>query len=761
MQMTQTKRMKRIIQQAKTDYTNEYVKHQLRFYYEQKLALEVSKIFAKMEKRILQELHENYNPGVMYQAQVDMILSPIHELHREYFETILKYQLKEYDNARATGRKIVKYKIGFKRKGNVLPKTRVLKADLTDAVSSTIIKDELFGTLDVSHYDLEQRTYALCENTLRRVDSDINNIVANGYREGMGIDKVGRDITNRFGQLKTWEANRIARTEIHISHNQGLMQGYYDMDVEYLEWSTSIDGRERDSHRELNGEIIPIGGTFSNDLHYPGDSSGIPSEIINCRCQALPFIMPYGYIAPPGMTRFRESDLVPTLDYFNADELISQATQTARENAPNYLDAMMEEFKRSVPEWDINRLTPAEKEIYLKSKQNYLILKDAIEKGDYSKLDDLIDDGLMEITDKKSFLTLTENGKDLEIAKIDLEDYLMDIEEYEKIIKDTNIQVTIEPKTIKWNRSDLGSNYVNLNDEGKYEAMNLQEKFIKYHFKKENLTIYESVDMDYSRMRRIYEAYKDVPDYMKRAKEIVLSNQVPVQQGLFSDSRLGGYVLNKKGSARIYQFKRNVEDLKGNLRHELAHLLERDSEWFISNSKEYIDAFYADMDNLKAMGYLEEETYVTPYSHSFTTRALNRKEYLRPFSEDFAESVKYYLKDPEQFSRMYPNKAKVIKKAINGELTSENTINYWNWKKQNYVKFELTEKEYDRYVELGVQRHLAASNGQALTKAEQEELQYYEDKKTFDYIFKKVVTKEKLSDDEVQEFMRLQKKYNF
>ena len=400
--MTQTKRMKRIIQQAKTDYTNEYVKHQLRFYYEQKLALEVSKIFAKMEKMILQELHENYNPGVMYQAQVDMILSPIHELHREYFETILKYQLKEYDNARATGRKIVKYKIGFKRKGNVLPKTRVLKADLTDAVTSTINKDELFGTLDVSHYDLEQRTYALCENTLRRVDQDINNIVANGYREGMGIDKVGRDITKRFGQLKTWEANRIARTEIHISHNQGLMQGYYDMDVEYLEWSTSIDGRERDSHREIDGEIIPIGGTFSNGLRYPGDSNGIPSEIINCRCQVLPFIMPYDCIAP-NFSPFRESDLVrvdtPDIGVMIEDTVAPTITEPSLEQLQSNLtkqELEQVEWAKSVLSKEFHTVKMKEKarntltELYAKASGKTVTIKPAVVEKPKSTIVDVI-----------------------------------------------------------------------------------------------------------------------------------------------------------------------------------------------------------------------------------------------------------------------------------------------------------------------------------------------------------------------------------
>jgi hypothetical protein len=75
----------------------------------------------------------------------------------------------------------------------------------------------------------------------------------------------------------------------------------------------------------MEGEIIRMGGVFSNGLMYPGDMNGKAAEIINCRCQALPFIIPYGYIAPPDMAQFREDDLIATLDYFNADDIVQQA----------------------------------------------------------------------------------------------------------------------------------------------------------------------------------------------------------------------------------------------------------------------------------------------------------------------------------------------------------------------------------------------------------------------------------------------------
>jgi uncharacterized protein with gpF-like domain len=66
------------------------------------------------------------------------------------------------------------------------------------------------------------------------------------------------------------------------------METYKAAGVKKTSWLTSIDGRERESHAAINGEIVEIGEVFSNGLLYPGDPSGPPEEICNCRCVSLP-----------------------------------------------------------------------------------------------------------------------------------------------------------------------------------------------------------------------------------------------------------------------------------------------------------------------------------------------------------------------------------------------------------------------------------------------------------------------------------------
>jgi uncharacterized protein with gpF-like domain len=89
------------------------------------------------------------------------------------------------------------------------------------------------------------------------------------------------------------------------------MKSYETLGVEYTQWIAANDDRVRDSHAEIDGEIIPFGGTYSNGLAYPGDTSGDIEEWINCRCSNAPYVMPAGMMAPPGMAQFREDDLIP------------------------------------------------------------------------------------------------------------------------------------------------------------------------------------------------------------------------------------------------------------------------------------------------------------------------------------------------------------------------------------------------------------------------------------------------------------------
>lgn len=84
---------------------------------------------------------------------------------------------------------------------------------------------------------------------------------------------------------------RIARTEGGRISNESA----YDASIAAKEkgadvlksWDAALDGRTRDSHRQVDGEIRELDEPFSNGMMYPSDTAGGAAEVVNCRCALL------------------------------------------------------------------------------------------------------------------------------------------------------------------------------------------------------------------------------------------------------------------------------------------------------------------------------------------------------------------------------------------------------------------------------------------------------------------------------------------
>jgi SPP1 gp7 family putative phage head morphogenesis protein len=239
---------------------------------------------------------EEYWSEHLLQGQVDLITKPVSEAQAEYYLILQKYDKREYQLGIREAERLVK-----------LSKKPIASKAIKPRLRKT---RDLFATLRGAEQDLLDKVFIASQATLTRVDTSIKLLLTEGYQSGKGINYVANLLIKRFDQLQTWEAQRIARTEIHNSHNTAVMDTYQELGVEYTMWiSAGDDGRTRDSHLEVDGEIIPIGGTYSNDLKYPGDTDGPIEEWINCRCSNAPYVIPYGYTAPP-FSPFREEDLI-------------------------------------------------------------------------------------------------------------------------------------------------------------------------------------------------------------------------------------------------------------------------------------------------------------------------------------------------------------------------------------------------------------------------------------------------------------------
>ena len=270
---------------------------------ERQLERALSRFFAKLGDEVIKQLNDIYNDNLLV-GQAELITEPIREAQAEYYHILQKYDKRQYKLGQAEAQRLVRLsQRGYSFK-SIKPKVKLDK------------RYSLFGTLRGAEEDLFERVFIASQQTLARVEQSIMTIILDGYKSGKGIDKVANDLNRRFDQLTTWESKRIARTEIHNSHNTAVKDTYTEMGVEYTMWITAHDDRVRGlkptdtaDHVELDGEIIRLGDTYSNGLKYPGDTDGPIEEWINCRCANAPYNMPYGYTAPP-MEQFRESDLI-------------------------------------------------------------------------------------------------------------------------------------------------------------------------------------------------------------------------------------------------------------------------------------------------------------------------------------------------------------------------------------------------------------------------------------------------------------------
>ena len=261
---------------------------------ERQLERELARFFDSLGKQVQSNLEEYWSDHLL-QGQINLISKPIMEAQAEYYLILQKYNRREYRLGIQEAERLVK-----------LANKPVAEKAIKPRLSKRL---DLFATLRGAEEDLLERVFIASQATLNRVDTSIKTLLTEGYQSGKGINYVSNLLVKRFDQLQTWEARRIARTEIHNSHNTAVMDTYNEIGVEYTMWISADDERTRESHLEINGEIIRLGDTYSNGLRFPGDTDGPIEEWINCRCSNAPYVLPYGYTAPP-QQQFTENDLI-------------------------------------------------------------------------------------------------------------------------------------------------------------------------------------------------------------------------------------------------------------------------------------------------------------------------------------------------------------------------------------------------------------------------------------------------------------------
>lgn len=115
----------------------------------------------------------------------------------------------------------------------------------------------------------------------------ISQEVSRGIASAMSYSDIARNINN-VSRTGLYNAQRIARTEGHRIQNTASRDAANEAKAHGADivkiWDSTLDGKTRESHRMVDGEIRELDEKFSNGLDRPGDPSGAASEVINCRC---------------------------------------------------------------------------------------------------------------------------------------------------------------------------------------------------------------------------------------------------------------------------------------------------------------------------------------------------------------------------------------------------------------------------------------------------------------------------------------------
>jgi len=124
----------------------------------------------------------------------------------------------------------------------------------------------------------------------------IANRVTEAVRENKTVNELAlslRDGVKEESAKSLKRSGTIARTEVGSISSNTRHAAFKVEGIKNIEWLSSRDERVRVPGKNnvydhaIDGEIVGIGDTFSNGLHFPHDPTGQPGNVINCRCVEL------------------------------------------------------------------------------------------------------------------------------------------------------------------------------------------------------------------------------------------------------------------------------------------------------------------------------------------------------------------------------------------------------------------------------------------------------------------------------------------
>jgi hypothetical protein len=154
----------------------------------------------------------------------------------------------------------------------------------------------------VSRHAFVQASLAQTENLLVRIPEDVYQLVfaelSDGINAGDTLDQLAQRVDRvlTYTESERWpnRARVIAQTETTRAYGAGTLAAGIEQSrvtgrVLTKTWVGRVE-RERASHLATNGKSLPLFYAFQvgdDQLMFPGDPTGSPENVINCRCSLV------------------------------------------------------------------------------------------------------------------------------------------------------------------------------------------------------------------------------------------------------------------------------------------------------------------------------------------------------------------------------------------------------------------------------------------------------------------------------------------
>lgn len=158
--------------------------------------------------------------------------------------------------------------------------------------AETVGADVNFDVLNQSVlHAIDKRVAFFAKRVTTTVAEALTDTIGQGISQGETIMDIASRIDELYQELLGYRSLRIARTEVVSASNVGSLLSYRAAGIKTKRWLTANDELVRPTHQAAEGQEVGINESFQvggDWLDHPGDPSGSPEEIINCRCTVEP-----------------------------------------------------------------------------------------------------------------------------------------------------------------------------------------------------------------------------------------------------------------------------------------------------------------------------------------------------------------------------------------------------------------------------------------------------------------------------------------